>query len=121
MVLSCHRIVMNATALNWMFQYLLGQRPPLSTLTFHRPYTSSPPCRRLLQIEAEFHKHVDLRGAAATCGVATEALDFIYNYWKLKRKVRTDLRPAACLESDVPFVFCFIDNYSHIVFSKFLA
>ncbi|KAF0300793.1 PHD finger protein rhinoceros [Amphibalanus amphitrite] len=42
--------------------------------------------QKLQQIEAEFYKHVDLRGAAASCGLPTEALDFIYNYWKLKRK-----------------------------------
>ena len=43
--------------------------------------------RRLQQIESEFYQHVDLRGAAAACGLSTEALDLVYNYWKLKRKV----------------------------------
>jgi hypothetical protein len=47
---------------------------------------------RLQEIEAEFDKHMTLKDLPAQqLDLDQEAITFIYNYWKLKRKVCTVL------------------------------
>ncbi|XP_017781095.1 PREDICTED: PHD finger protein rhinoceros isoform X1 [Nicrophorus vespilloides] len=41
---------------------------------------------RLQEIEAEFFKHVSSKDIAVHIDIDSEALQYIYNYWKLKRK-----------------------------------
>ncbi|XP_018327190.1 PHD finger protein rhinoceros-like [Agrilus planipennis] len=41
---------------------------------------------RLHEIEAEFDKHVTIKDVVMQVDVDVEALQYIYNYWKLKRK-----------------------------------
>lgn len=41
---------------------------------------------RLQEIEAEFHKHVSIKDVSMHINVDMEALRYIFNYWKLKRK-----------------------------------
>jgi hypothetical protein len=44
------------------------------------------PCR-LQEIEAEFDKHVSIKDITQHMDVDPEGIQYIYNYWKLKRKV----------------------------------
>jgi hypothetical protein len=44
---------------------------------------------RLQEIEAEFDKHVSIKDITQHMDVDPEARQYIYNYWKLKRKVTT--------------------------------
>ncbi len=41
---------------------------------------------RLIKIEAEFYKHVDLSLATRKVGMESELVDFLFRYWLLKRK-----------------------------------
>lgn len=41
---------------------------------------------RLQEIEAEFFKHVNVKDVSIHLDVDSEAIQYIYNYWKLKRK-----------------------------------
>lgn len=41
---------------------------------------------RLQEIEAEFHKHVSIKDVSVHINVDNEALRYIFNYWKLKRR-----------------------------------
>lgn len=41
---------------------------------------------RLQEIEAEFYKHVSIKDVSMHINVDMEALRYIFNYWKLKRK-----------------------------------
>ncbi|RZB41723.1 PHD finger protein rhinoceros [Asbolus verrucosus] len=41
---------------------------------------------RLQEIEAEFYKHVSIKDVSLHLDVDNDALHYIYNYWKLKRK-----------------------------------
>jgi hypothetical protein len=42
----------------------------------------------LQEIEAEFDKHVSVKDITQHMDVDPESRQYIYNYWKLKRKVR---------------------------------
>jgi hypothetical protein len=42
---------------------------------------------RLQEIEAEFDKHVSIKDITQHMDVDPESRQYIYNYWKLKRKV----------------------------------
>jgi len=42
---------------------------------------------RLQEIEAEFDKHVSIKDITQHMDVDPEGIQYIYNYWKLKRKV----------------------------------
>jgi hypothetical protein len=42
---------------------------------------------RLQEIEAEFDKHVSIKDITQHMDVDLEGIHYIYNYWKLKRKV----------------------------------
>ncbi|CAG0885285.1 unnamed protein product, partial [Darwinula stevensoni] len=41
---------------------------------------------KLQQMEAEFYKHVNLKEASKSLSMNEEVIEFIFNYWKLKRK-----------------------------------
>lgn len=41
---------------------------------------------RLQEIEAEFYKHVSVKDITVSIDIDVEALQYVYNYWKLKRK-----------------------------------
>jgi hypothetical protein len=43
---------------------------------------------RLQEIESEFDKHVSIKDITQHMDVDPEGRQYIYNYWKLKRKVR---------------------------------
>ena len=43
---------------------------------------------KLRQIEAEFYKHVNAKETANFLDIDQETTETIYNYWKLKRRVR---------------------------------
>lgn len=42
--------------------------------------------RRLQEIEAEFEKHVSVKDITRRYDVDNEGLEYIYNYWVLKRR-----------------------------------
>ena len=41
---------------------------------------------RIIKIESEFYKHVDLNQVSRKVGLEVEVVDFIYRYWILKRR-----------------------------------
>jgi hypothetical protein len=41
---------------------------------------------RIIKIESEFYKHVDLNQVSRKVGLDVEVVDFIYRYWILKRR-----------------------------------
>lgn len=49
--------------------------------------SSSGVSNRLQEIEAEFDKHVSIKDITQHMDVDPEGIQYIYNYWKLKRKV----------------------------------
>lgn len=42
---------------------------------------------RLRQLETEFYKYIDISEVAETVQVDKNVVDFLYQYWKLKRLV----------------------------------
>lgn len=55
--------------------------------------------RRLQEIEAEFEKHVSVKDITRKYDVDAEGLEYIYNYWVLKRRASFN-RPLLTAKSE---------------------
>ena len=58
---------------------------------------------RILKIESEFYKHVDLNQASRKLGLEMEAVDLLYRFWILKRRSLAN-RPLFIPRADDPEV-----------------
>lgn len=59
--------------------------------------------QRLQEVEAEFYKHVSVKDISVPIDVDAEALQYVYNYWRLKRKAghNKPLLPPKSPDDDV--------------------
>ena len=68
---------------------------------------------RILKIESEFYKHVDLNQASRKLGLEMEAVDLLFRFWILKRRSLAN-RPLFIPRADDPEV----NKYLKILFFR---